>query len=95
MKDWMIVTLLVCLGGAILGAPIGMVIYEKHYQEISSYDYDQVEKWSKKFSDVHDLVKEVTWDDNLIDKSEFQQIKRMATSHLVKKIREGETDNVE
>lgn len=90
--DWIGLIIVLCLFFGMIGGAISYFVWENNYKEISSYNYDNVKDWSKKFPDVHVLTKEVTWKDNLIDKSEFKQIERLANSHLVEAIREVEND---
>lgn len=87
MKDWMIVSLLIAAFCCVIGIPIGMMVWENHYQEIDSEKYVRVHYWSKNFPELRLMIETATWEDDIIDMSEYKKIAKMANKLLIRDAR--------
>ena len=45
-------------------------------QEIRPQEYKQVSEWTKEFPELHSMVRDATWEDSAINRSEFGKIKK-------------------
>jgi len=77
---------------AALGSVTWKAFHRKHYAEIDTQDYSQVEEWSKKYPKLKSMATEAIWEDSIIDKSEFRAIKRMKAQIENEKIMQNITE---
>lgn len=75
-----------------LGSVIWDAFYRKHYAEITTSDYAEVEEWSKKYPKLKSMATEAIWEDSIINKSEFREIKRMKVQIENEKIMQNITE---
>ncbi len=71
----------ILVGGFILsalGLSIWLLCWVVFNSEIRIGQYQEVQEWSKSFPRLHVIVGEATWDDDVIDQSEYRYIRRMS-----------------
>lgn len=89
----------ILVGGFILsalGVCCWIVCWLIFYSEIRIDQYQEVQEWSKSSPRLHIIVGEATWDDDVIDQSEYRYIRRMSEQFKKEKmIRDARGENNE
>jgi len=64
---------------AVISVPVAPMVICSYYgnrSEISTDEYSEIRSWTKEFPQLLSMVKEASWEDNLINRLEYAEIKR-------------------
>ena len=82
-----VLTALLAFAAALFGGFVWLMVWVSTFQEIDSEKYVQVHYWSKNFPEVRLMIETATWEDDIIDMSEYKKIAKMANRQLIRDAR--------
>lgn len=77
---------LVSIVGSVIGLITWGVMYDEFYREVQLYEYIEVKEWSKNYPEVKVMAKDAMWNDGIMDRSEFSEIKKMHYKLIKEKV---------
>ncbi len=86
-----VLTAIAASTAVLFGGFVWLMVWTSSFQEIGSEKYVRVHYWSKNFPELRLMIETATWEDDIIDISEYKKIAKMANKLLIRDAR-GDND---
>ena len=67
---------LLCVMGTMIAIPVITIDYFVDRSEIATWQYEELQEWTTEYPELLPMVKEASWEDDVINLGEWSDIKK-------------------